>query len=121
MYTLSTSRYFDGEGRITSAIDYVTTDKLPKLYALEGHGEAELPETFSDKISKENIELGNLSLLKVDSVPEDARALMIHAPSSDISEEEKDLLGDYVNSGGKLLVMAGPTENGIRKPVWPVV
>jgi len=118
MYTLSTSRYFDGEGRITSAIDYVTTDKLPKLYALEGHGEAELPETFSDKISKENIELGNLSLLKVDSVPEDARALMIHAPSSDISEEEKDLLGDYVNSGGKLLVMAGPTENGILENLY---
>ena len=33
---------FDGEGAITSAIDYVISDELPKLYSLEGHGEAEL-------------------------------------------------------------------------------
>ncbi|NLY71457.1 MAG: hypothetical protein GX076_07255 [Clostridiales bacterium] len=121
MYTLSSSRYFDGEGTITSAIDYVTTDELPKLYALEGHGEAELPETFSDKINKENIEVEKLSLLKVDSIPEDASALMIYAPSSDISEEEKDLLADYVDGGGKLLVIAGPTEDGILENLYSLL
>ena len=43
-YTYTTS--FDGEGAITSAIDYVISEELPQLYVLEGHGETELPATF---------------------------------------------------------------------------
>lgn len=39
----STETSFDGEGAITSAIDYVVSEELPKLYVLEGHGEAKLP------------------------------------------------------------------------------
>lgn len=56
MYSYSYSTSFDGEGAITSAIDYVVTDELPQLYLLEGHGEQELPATFSEQIEKENIE-----------------------------------------------------------------
>ena len=41
VYSYSYSTSFDGEGAITSAIDYVTTEDLPQLYVLEGHGEAE--------------------------------------------------------------------------------
>lgn len=38
---------------------------------------------------------------------------MIYAPESDISEEEADMLNDYVSDGGKLLVMAGPVEGAV--------
>ena len=108
-YTYVTSG-FDGEGAITSAIDYVVTEDLPQLYVLEGHGESELPATFAESIEKENIEVNPLSLLTVDEVPEKADAIVIYAPESDISEEEADMLNDYVSDGGKLLVMAGPVE-----------
>ena len=108
-YTYVTSG-FDGEGAITSAIDYVVTEDLPQLYVLEGHGEAELPATFTDSIDKANIEVNSLSLLTVDEVPEEADAIVIYAPESDISEEEKTMLADYADNGGKLLVMAGPVE-----------
>ena len=101
---------FDGEGAITSAIDYVVTEELPKIYVLEGHGEGDLPTTFSDSVEKENIEGDTLSLLTVDEIPEDADAIMIYAPQSDISEEEKTMLSDYAANGGKLLVIAGPVE-----------
>ena len=47
---------FDGEGAITSAIDYVVSEELPQVYLLEGHGEAELPETFRSQIERENME-----------------------------------------------------------------
>ena len=33
---------FAGESALTSAIDYVTSEDLPKVYALTGHGEGEL-------------------------------------------------------------------------------
>ena len=112
MYSYSYSTSFDGEGAITSAIDYVVTDELPQLYLLEGHGEQELPASFSEQIEKENIETNSLSLLTVDAIPEDADCVMIYEPSSDISEEEKKMLTDYTKNGGKLLVIAGPVQDG---------
>lgn len=112
MYSYSYTTSFDGEGAITSAISYVTSDDYPMLYTLEGHGEADLPSTFQDQIEKDNIEIQSLSLLTVDEIPEDADAIMIYAPSSDISEEEEIMLSDYVTNGGKLLVMSGPVEDG---------
>lgn len=103
---------FDGEGAITSAIDYVVSEELPQLYVLEGHGEQELPATFSDQLTKENIEMTSFSLLNVEEIPEEADAVLIYAPQSDLSAEEADMLADYVANGGKLLVMAGPVEGG---------
>lgn len=102
---------FDGEGAITSAIDYVVREELPQLYVLEGHGESELPASFAEQIEKDNMEVNPLSLLTVDAIPEDADCIIIYAPTSDISEEEKNMLADYVTGGGKLMVMAGPTQD----------
>ncbi|MDO4281909.1 MAG: GldG family protein [Peptococcaceae bacterium] len=112
MSTYSYTTSFDGEGAITSAIDYVTTEDLPQLAILEGHGEQELPTTFSDQIEKENITTETLSLLTNDSVPEDVDAVLIYEPTSDISSEEKEKLATYTKNGGKLLVIAGPVEEG---------
>ena len=112
MTTYSYNTSFDGEGAITSAIDYVVNEEQPQVYVLEGHGESDLPSTFSDQIERENIELHTFSLLTVDTIPEDADCIMIYGPTSDISTEEKDMLADYVAGGGKLMVMAGPVESG---------
>ena len=109
-YSYNTS--FDGEGAITSAIDYVVNEEQPQVYVLEGHGEAELPSTFSEQIEKDNVELTTFSLLTVDAVPEEADCVMIYGPTSDISAQEKEMLSDYVTGGGKLLVMAGPVDGG---------
>lgn len=111
-YSYSYTTSFDGEGAITSAIDYVVSTELPILYTLEGHGETALPDTFASQLEKENVETKSLSLLNVDGIPEDAAALMIHAPASDISEEEAKMLSEYVKSGGKLLILAGPVADG---------
>lgn len=111
-YSYSYTTSFDGEGTITSAIDYVVSTQLPILYTLEGHGETALPDTFASQLEKENVETESLSLLNVDEIPEDAAALMIHAPASDISGEEAKMLSEYVKSGGKLLVLAGPVADG---------
>ncbi len=112
---------FDGEGAITSAIDYVISEELPQLYVLEGHGEAELPAGFSDQIEKENMAVNSLSLLTVDAIPEDAACVVVYSPASDISQEETDMLADYAAQGGKLLVVAGPTEDGILENLYSLL
>lgn len=119
-YTYSTTD-FDGEGAITSAIDYVISEELPQLYLLEGHGEEALPESVLKQIEKENMETNSLSLLTVDEIPEDADCIVIYAPSSDISVEEKNILEDYVENGGKLLVMAGAAEDGIPENLYSLL
>ena len=110
--TYSASYSFDGEGQISSAIDYVTREELPQVYRLTGHGEADLSEAFSGQLTRDNIEVTDFSLLTENGVPEDADCVLIYAPESDIAEEEVTLLADYVSGGGKLLVLAGPTQDG---------
>ena len=120
-YSYSYNTSFDGEGAITSAIDYVVSEELPQVYILEGHGEADLPASFQEQIEKENIETNTLSLLMVDAIPEDADCVMIYAPESDISQEEKDLLADYAADGGKLFVVAGPVQDGILENLYDLL
>ena len=109
-YTYTVSG-FDGEGAITSAINYVVSDELPTLYTLTGHGEQELPSTFADTLAKENVQTAELNLMTENAVPDDADCVMIYAPQSDISDIEAQLLLDYAENGGSLLVMAGPVED----------
>ena len=112
---------FDGEGAITSAIDYVVNEEQPQLYILSGHGEETLSESFSNQLEKENIETVSFSLLTENGVPEEADCVLIYAPSSDISEEESDMLTEYVENGGKLLVFAGPTEEGTLTNIYSIL
>lgn len=112
---------FDGEGQITSAIDYVTREDMPKIYTLEGHGEQDLPDSLSDQITKANYEVDSLSLVTENEVPEDASCVIIYAPESDISEEEANILYEYTQGGGKLFVAAGPTEDGILSNLYSIL
>lgn len=110
--TGSVSQSFDGEGQITSAIDYVVSDELPKIYLLSGHGEGALSDTFSDELTRSNYEtVSDFSLLNVDETPEDCDTLLINAPTSDISKEELTMLRSYVQGGGKLMVLSGPQKS----------
>ena len=110
MYSYSYTTSFDGEGAITSAIDYVVTEDLPRMYVLMGHGEQDLPQTFADTVEKENIVTQSLSLLTSDEIPQDAACVLLYAPQSDLSETETQMLTDYADEGGKLLVIAGSVD-----------
>ncbi len=110
--TYSYDEWFDGEGVITSAIDYVVSDDLPTMYLLTGHGESDLPSSFASSVEKANIETESLSLLTVDEIPDDAACILIYAPESDLAEEEYTMLTNWVHYGGKLMVVSGPPEEG---------
>lgn len=119
--TYSYTYSFDGEGALTSAISYVSSDTSTKIYTLQGHGESELPSEFSKQLTKQNIETESLSLLNIDEIPSDANCLMIYAPTSDISDEEAKMLISYLNNGGKLFVSAGPVSSGTLTNLYSVL
>lgn len=97
---------FDGEGQITSAINYVTSDSMPVMYTLEGHDEATMSDTLKDTIQKANIDIQSLNLLTMDRVPDDADLLFIFAPAKDISEDEASKIISYLENGGKALIVS---------------
>lgn len=107
-YTYDTS--FAGESTITAALSFVTSETTPKLYTLEGHGEASLNATLQTAIADQNIEMLTLSLLTQETVPADAGAVLLNAPTKDLSAEEAQKLQTYLAEGGRLLLLTNYTD-----------
>ncbi|MBQ2691420.1 MAG: GldG family protein [Clostridia bacterium] len=95
---------FNGEGAVTSAISYVTSDVLPTIYTLEGHGEMSLPAGIGDTVAKDNYTVTPLNLMTNDAVPDDCSVLMIASPRSDITEKELTAVQTYLDKGGSALL-----------------
>ena len=101
---------FDGEGQLTSAINYVVSDNMPVLYNLEGHDESSMSETMKETIEKANIEIKSLNLLSEEAVPDDAECLFIFAPATDLTKEEAHKIISYLKNGGKALIVSNYTD-----------
>lgn len=99
--------YFSGEQAISSALDYVTKDDIPTLYALEGHGEGTLSAKYQSYLKNDNVLYSTLSLLTADSVPSDCAALLIQNPTADISTDDLAKLSAYLERGGRILLVTG--------------
>lgn len=108
-YSSSVTGY-DGEGQITSALDYVLSDDIPMVYMTEGHGEQNLSTSFKNSLSKENVEYDTINLMDYEAVPDTAACLVINGPTGDLSEDDKDKVIAYLNRGGKVILNVGYRE-----------
>lgn len=109
-YTGSTSESkFDGEGQLTSAINYVISDASQTVYRTSGHGESTFSTTISDLMKKNNYNVEELNLVMNTEIPDDCDLLMMYAPTNDLSQEEADVLKNYLKSGGKVMLILGDT------------
>lgn len=111
-YSYTSTTTFNGENALTNAIHYVSSDNLPKAYTLTGHGETELDSSITDMLAQDNFDTESLSLLALDEAPEDAAAIIINAPTSDLSQDEADLLIDYLADGGSIVLTTGYIDEG---------
>lgn len=101
---------FDGEGQITSAINYVANDIQTTAYTLSGHQETALPATVTDSLTKSGFTMDELDLMTAEAVPADCSLLIINNPQKDISSDEYTVLLDYLKNGGHLMLLSGATE-----------
>lgn len=95
---------FTGEEKITSAIGYVTSEELPVLYYLTGHGETGVSDKVLDALSLSNVETRSLSLLTQEAIPEDCSALALFGPVRDLTAREAETVGRYLEAGGQMLI-----------------
>ena len=104
---------FKGEQAITSAmIDLVEGKKNILGYVL-GHKEPPLSGNSPVSVLKtfiegENIKFQELNLFDVGAIPADLKTVMIIGPQYDFSDREMQLLRDFWNKQGRLLVLLDP-------------
>jgi len=100
------------ERRITNALLYAGTGVTPVVYEITGHGENPLSIFgMQDTVERENFTLKTLNLL-VAAIPSDASALILNNPQRDLAASEAEKLLNYLEKGGRLLIMAN---YGIRE------
>ena len=101
-FTDTTTPYFDGEARVTNAINFVTRTDVPIVYSYTGSGASELDSSLKTLLSDTCYDMR--TTLTLAAMPQDCDVLIIHAPTADLSEEEANALSAYLADGGKLLL-----------------
>ena len=103
------------EEKLTSAIISVTTDKIPKVYFLEGYSDFTLDSNmyyFNMYLQNEINEINTLSILSTGKVPDDCDTLVITTPNKDFDDVTTNAILEYINSGRNILWMnTAITEN----------
>jgi len=104
---------FAGEAELTSALDYVTSENLPHLYQIAGHGEVAIQDTWQTYLQQDNVEVGEVNLLSSGTVPAVCDVLWICNPTSDYTEAEAKAVLDYLYQGGSLILFTDYTESDL--------
>lgn len=100
-----TTTGFGGENMITNAIVFVTSEDVPTVAYLTGHGEQALEAEFAETVEKSNFLSSKLNLKSEGKIPEDIDCVAIISPTSDITKDDLEVLKAYMDNGGKLLIV----------------
>lgn len=112
--TSSSASSFDGDGQLTSALNYVTSDKEYKAYYTSGHGESSLSSEVTSLLTKSRISTSDLLLMTTTSIPDDCDLLIIDGATSDFTKDEVKLLSSYLKRGGKVVTLLAQTNKSMK-------
>lgn len=107
----------DREQDLTNAIVKVVTGTQRKIYFVQGHGERDPLSaertgysTIKTALETENYVVDQVVLVQSGAVPDDAAALVVAGPKTDLLAPEIDAIEAYLAKGGKLLLMLDPPD-----------
>src|SRR5436189_3705689 len=117
---------FKGEQAISSAIIDLTEGKKNVIGYVLGHKEPPIAEAppnlmtierspvspitvLKTFIENENIKLQELNLFNVDAIPAEMKTIMIVGPQYDFSDREMQLLRNFWNKQGRILLLLDPS------------
>ncbi len=100
---------FDGEGQLTTALDYVANENDKILYTMEGHSESALGNNISELIAKSNFDVETVNLLVDNGIPEDCALLICNQPTKDLADDELEMIREYLDNGGKVILLLADT------------
>lgn len=103
------------EAELTGALVRLLSGQPPRVYFVEGHGEASVEDesrggirAAAQLLARQNFELRILQTAVVERIPRDADVLVLAAPERPLAPREVALLTDYLLRGGRLMAMLEP-------------
>lgn len=106
---------FKGEEAFTEAILNVTQEKQTAVYFVTGHGERGFEDFdrmgisgIANALKRDNFRVAPLDILSSKKVPDDCDVLIVAGPSKSYLTEELNIIRNYLENRGKLLLMLEP-------------
>lgn len=106
---------FASESEILKAMLRLINPDQHVVYFLTGHGERDIEQGGDASMTRaktalesKNYLVKTLNLLVENQIPEDTSVIVIAGPLKPVSENEVNLLQDYLVSGGSLIIMEDP-------------
>lgn len=112
------------EEAITNAIVEINLEEKPEIYILTGNSRNEPQQSLANIINtleEEANEVNYLDILVTGNVPEDCDCLIITTLTQDLSELERDKIIEYIQNGGKLLLLTSQSSVEIETPNFDAV
>jgi ABC-type uncharacterized transport system involved in gliding motility auxiliary subunit len=107
---------FASESEILKGLLRLLNPENSAIYFLTGHGESDTQQGGESSMTRalstlesKNYSIKSLNLLVENEIPEDAKVIVIAGPLQPVSENEVELLEEFLTSGGSLIVMQNPT------------
>ncbi|MDY6873372.1 MAG: DUF4350 domain-containing protein [Chloroflexota bacterium] len=106
---------FASESNLVNAIVKLQNPEQTAIYVLTGHGESDFFQTgdfamtvLEQALENKNYAINALNLVSTPAIPDDAQALILAAPQIPLSQDEINLIADFLNNGGALVYFSEP-------------
>ncbi|HLV00294.1 MAG TPA: Gldg family protein [Acidobacteriota bacterium] len=106
------------EENLTNALIKLTRDEEKVIYFLEGHGERALDDfeaqgfsTVKEEVEKQNYRVESYNLAQENRIPDDATVIISAGPQVSFFPNEVQLLEEYLEGGGKFMLLVDPDTN----------
>ncbi|NLB90648.1 MAG: hypothetical protein GX786_05460 [Clostridiales bacterium] len=92
------------EEKITSGIAHVVMEEIPRIFFLTDHGEVPMEkcDALITQLHRDNYLVEPLSLFKETNL-EKGEVLMILSPTRDLTQQEYEMISQWMEEGGRLL------------------
>jgi ABC-type uncharacterized transport system involved in gliding motility auxiliary subunit len=108
------------EVQLTNAIEKIQRDRTPYIYFLQGHGEPQLDANEGglsqavNSLEARGYQVQPLNLALSNQIPENAEVIVVAGPTRQLFPAEVQALKDYLDRGGRLLLLLAPkTDPGL--------
>lgn len=119
-YDYSTYKQVDKtEEAITNAIVEVTINQKPHIYILSGktyYDTEKAMSTIITDLKDESNDVDYLDILTKGEIPSDCDCLVITTLAQDLTELETDKILEYINNGGKILMLTSQNMLNVETP-----
>lgn len=95
---------------LTQGLLYVTADRTPVVYALQGHGESDFSSLTAMRSLLEDNNYDVRALDVTDAMPEGGSdVLLVLSPEKDLTPEERDQIMAFLKNGGGMIYVCAVT------------